>query len=246
MSGFTRAGISAPVLNTDTRELSVPAAQARSKPEPTLPPHVERFLGMLKTHFESARDSRQWDQHDTRAYGKVVMKLSGDECRILMDRLRAKHHWRPSVAQVSEALAELLEKTAPERVLSGADAAMRTVHTAPRWLPSAANGPHREAARREHQRRRVSASLVPVAERKAPAPASREAPKLRPATVPASTSAPASWVGLLVVAAIEGRDIRGVVWAEDGDKLTIKGVGGRFVADKSVVSIETPVSGGAR
>jgi hypothetical protein len=242
---LTRAASSAPIIVADA-SARTSAVSGSGKSEPKLPPHVETFLGMLKTHFESARDSRQWDQHDTRAYGKVVLKLSGDECRILMDRLRAKHHWRPSVAQVSEALLDILEKTAPERVLSGADVAMRTVHTMPRALPSAANGPHREAARREIARRRVSASLVPepmrgagrspVAERKAPAPAA----------APPPASIPASWVGLLVVAAIEGRDYRGVVWSEDGDTLTIKGQNGRFVADKSVIRIETPVSGGAR
>lgn len=238
---LTRAASSAPAITPEARALSTPAHTKAT--EPTLPPHVLTFLGMLKTHFESARDSRPWDQHDTRAYGKVVLQLSGDECRSLMDRLRAKHHWRPSVAQVSEALAELLEKIAPERVLTGAEVAMRTVHAMPRALPSAANGPGRERARREHQRRRAAAGLTPARkpENQAPARSSE-----------ASASAPTSLVGLLVVAMLEdGRDIGGVVWEEDADKVLIKarsmkGTKNLWV-DKSRIRLEVPrdLSGGA-
>ena len=215
---LTRAAIVAPSARAISQGQDRPA-------EPTLPPHVQTFLGMIRTHFDASRDARIWDQHDTRAYGKVVLKLSGSECRILMDRLRAKHHWRPSVAQVQEALDELLEKTAPERVLTGAEVAMRTVHTMPRALPSAANGPHREAARREIARRRAQASLVPVAERKA----ENQAP----------ASVPVSWVGMLVVALVDGKDVRGVVWSEEGDTLTIKaGAGHKFTVDKAFVRVE--------
>lgn len=225
---LTRAASSAPTLNATTRELSAPATKPRTKPEPTLPPHVETFLGMLKTHFESARDSRPWDQHDTRAYGKVVLKLSGDECRILMDRLRTRYHWRPSVAQVSEALAELLEKSAPERVLSGADAAMRTVHRAPRALPSAANGLHREIARREHARRRASLGHSPTRKPENQAPA----------------SVPVSWVGLLVTVLMDGRsgnESRGIVFAENEDQVRIKFGDFDFQwVDKSLVRMEVP------
>ncbi len=221
---LTRAAIVAP----SARAIS----QGQSRPtEPTLPPHVQTFLGMIRTHFDASRDARLWDQHDTRAYGKVVLKLSGDECRILMDKLRVRHHWRPSVAQVNDALLDLLEKTAPERVLTGAEVAMREVHTAPRALPSAANGPHREMARRDHARRRASLGHSP----------SRKAENQAPA------SAPVSWVGLLVVALVDGNDVRGVVWSEEGDCLTIKGSGGhRFTVDKRFVRVEMARdSGGA-
>ena len=218
---LTRAATLAPTAQ------SVSQAQDPRPTEPTLPPHVQTFLGMIRTHFEAARDARPWDSHDTRAYGKVVLTLTGSQCRTLMDTLRTKHHWRPSVAQVQEALGELQAKSNPTAGLTDAEVKMRTVYSMPKALPSAANGPCRQRAREEMARKRKILGLTPEPKAENQVPA----------------TAPVSLVGMLAVALIEGRDIRGVVWSEEADRVQIKTGGGEKIwVDTIRVRLEVPVA----
>ena len=187
--------------------------------------HVESFLARLQSSWPNTENCVWDEQVDTIAYGRQVVRLTRDQVREVYYRLRERHTFRPSVAEVRTVVDELLTQANPTHKLTGAEIKMRTVHTMPRALPSAANGPHREAARREIARRRAQANLVPVAERKA----ENQAPQ----------SAPVSWVGMLVVALVDGKDVRGVVWSEEGDTLTIKaGAGHKFTLGKAFVRVE--------
>lgn len=130
------------------------------------PRHIEQFLSILQTHFETPRDQREWDAHDTRAYGRLVIGLTGPQCRELIDRLRAKHHWRPSVAQVQELLSELIEPAAPK---PAHELAARTLVTAPKGfknepkgLPSTGEGPGRDRLRAVLDQKRRTLGQAPA------------------------------------------------------------------------------------
>lgn len=219
-----------------------PMPQESAHVSPRYPERVEQFLSFLRSDWPDTATSCWDDEKDGIAYARQVLTLSQMDMTEVYFRLRERHTFRPSVAEVRAVVDELLTQTNPTHKLTDAEIKMRTVHTMPRALPSAANGPHREAARREIARRRAQANLVPVAERKA----ENQAPGTRKlADAPASL--PLSWVGLLVVALVDGRDVRGVVWSEEGDTLTIKGSGGdKFAVDKAFVRVELArESGGA-
>lgn len=127
--------------------LPTPKGLSLVNPQPVqeicLPPHVENLLALIQTHFERARDARPWDLHDERSYGKLVICLSGPQCRELADRLRARYHWRPSVAQVRVVLDEMLEDLKPQEH----EARAATVVRMPKALPSTGEGPGRDKMR---------------------------------------------------------------------------------------------------
>jgi hypothetical protein len=75
-------------------------AARQTRPEPALPPHVEKFLALLQSHFAYSPDAREWDREDTRAYGRLVVLLTPAQVRAVFDALRERYTWRPSVAEV--------------------------------------------------------------------------------------------------------------------------------------------------
>lgn len=176
---------------------------------PQFAPHVERLLELL-------REGRTWPQKDwdeatdTIAYGRQLIALTSEQAREVYYRLRERHTFRPSVAEVRAVVDELLPKD-PLKGLSGADVAMRSVVALPRALPSAANGPERQRAREEMERkRRGLRDPLPV----------RRAEKRESSAPLTGMSEPLT--GMIVTARVNGLDVRGIVWREDGDRAQIK------------------------
>lgn len=72
------------------------------------PPHVERFLELLQTSWPT---TAPWDEEtDTVAYGRQVIPLTREQTREIYYRLRERHTFRPSVAEVRIVVDEM---TAP-------------------------------------------------------------------------------------------------------------------------------------
>jgi hypothetical protein len=182
---------------------------------PQFAPHVERLLELL-------REGRTWPQKDwdeatdTVAYGRQLIALTKEQSREVYYRLRERHTFRPSVAEVRVVVDELLPKD-PLRSLSGADVAMRAVVAMPKALPSAANGPARQRAREEMERKRRGL--------RDPMP-THQAEKSE-SSAPLKDSAPLA--GMIVTARVNDLDVRGVVWREEGDRAQIKLPSGELV-----------------
>lgn len=105
--------------------LPVAARQIDRKPEhcPEFPSHVERFLELLQTSWPTA----PWDEKtDTVAYGRQVLRLTPEQTREVYYRLRERHTFRPSVAEVHTLIGEMVE-SAP----TAADLAIRTITMSP-------------------------------------------------------------------------------------------------------------------
>ncbi len=88
--------------------LPTTARSVERKPEhhAEFPPHVERFLELLQTSWPTA----PWDEKtDTVAYGRQVFRLTPEQAREVYYRLREKHTFRPSVAEVHALVHELID-----------------------------------------------------------------------------------------------------------------------------------------
>jgi hypothetical protein len=88
--------------------MQTPSRQIDRKPEhhAEFPPHVERFLELLQTSWPTA----PWDEEtDTVAYGRQVLRLSREQTREVYYRLRERHTFRPSVAEVHTLIGELID-----------------------------------------------------------------------------------------------------------------------------------------
>jgi hypothetical protein len=179
------------------------------RPQPQFAPHVERLLELL-------REGRTWPQKDwdeatdTVAYGRQLIGLTKEQSREAYYRLRERHTFRPSVAEVRVVVDELLPKD-PLKGLSGADVAMRSVVAMPRALPSAANGPERQRAREEMERKRRGL--------RDPLPVHRAEKR--------ESSAPLT--GMIVMARVNGQSVRGIVWREEGDRAQVKLPSGELI-----------------
>lgn len=109
----TTAIIERPALQSQARDVSR-AALARlgetpASASPTLPRHVENLLALIQSHFAASRDARAWDRHDDRDYGRILLPLTGEQCRAVFALLRERHTFRPSVAEVKAAVGAVIE-----------------------------------------------------------------------------------------------------------------------------------------
>ena len=78
----------------------------KSEHHAEFPSHVERFLELLQTSWPTA----SWDEEtDTVAYGRQVVHLSREQTREVYYRLRERHTFRPSVAEVHTLIGELID-----------------------------------------------------------------------------------------------------------------------------------------
>lgn len=103
-----------------------PDADEKRTAAPELPPHVDNFLTFLTTHFARARDARPWDAQDERDYGRLIIGLTGAQCREVFALLRTRHQFMPSVVEVRKAV-EDTTGVDREKMPAHAAAAMRIV-----------------------------------------------------------------------------------------------------------------------
>jgi hypothetical protein len=130
-----------------------------SGPTPTpiaFPDWIVAALDLLETKFAVKRtDAQEMDADDFRSYGKLLAEAGEALCPALLQRLRERHTFRPSVAEVRAALDELKPKAEAlpgavlrERRIVSREAAEEAFRREMAGrLPSAAQHPDRLALR---------------------------------------------------------------------------------------------------
>lgn len=107
------------------------------------PPHLAEVLTVIRTRFAVAKNAEPLDADDTLAYTTVLVKarLTPVQCRQLVQCLRERHVYRPSVAEVKAAVDTVTRADA--ETIESCDAQARTVVHRPLALPPHPDNPGR-------------------------------------------------------------------------------------------------------
>lgn len=143
-AGFRKAGELAPRLvqpaQKSATQVQPGTVQAKSE---EFPDWIIEALGTIRSRFANSQ-SLPWDKRDALAYGKLLAPLGEERCAQLVGKLRLENTFRPTVAEVREAIEGLSLGTGQAPAY---EIAARTLVTAPKGLPSTGEGPGRDRLR---------------------------------------------------------------------------------------------------
>lgn len=124
-----------------TAEMVSRPVDRRKEHHAEFPAHAQRFLERLQTSWPPSA----WDEEtDTVAYARQVLKLTREQAREVYYRLRERHTFRPSVAEVCAVVDELIDDLAP----TGEDAGPLRFEMSPQTAARVLVDPNATAANR--------------------------------------------------------------------------------------------------